>query len=269
VASLPVSEAEAAELRSVGVLLAASAMGLIRGIVGFLTFLLLFELRSDPTWHLGVVLGMTGAGALVGSAIAPRLREVMVEERMLMTVLGLVVVAGAVAAWADGLAASAALSATVAIVSTSGKLAFDSLVQRDAPDANRGRSFARFEVRFQLVWVIGAMLPLLLLPIPLRAGFAAIAATGLFALVSYVLGQRSARRHPSVPAPTTVGPAIYDGDHEGDFDPDLTEVDRPAPLDWPVADETADAASWQVAEPAWGPDRTTVQGYPPADTPPG
>ena len=29
----------------------------------------------------------------------------------------------------------------------------------DAPDANRGRSFARFETRFQLAWVIGAFIP--------------------------------------------------------------------------------------------------------------
>ena len=53
------------------------------------------------------------------------------------------------------------LAAIVAIVSTSGKLAFDSLVQRDAPDANRGRSFASFELRFQIVWVIGAVIPVL------------------------------------------------------------------------------------------------------------
>ena len=40
-----------------------------------------------------------------------------------------------------------------------GKLAFDSIVQRDAPDANRGRSFARFETRFQVIWVLGAFIP--------------------------------------------------------------------------------------------------------------
>ena len=38
------------------------------------------------------------------------------------------------------------------------KLAFDSIVQRDAPDANRGRSFAKFETRFQIIWVVGALL---------------------------------------------------------------------------------------------------------------
>jgi len=41
----PAEAAERAELRSAGVLLAASAMGLIRGIVGFLTLLLAFDFR--------------------------------------------------------------------------------------------------------------------------------------------------------------------------------------------------------------------------------
>ena len=47
-------------------------MGLVRGIVGFLTFLLLFDLRDDPTWHFGVVLVLSGVGALLGSASPPR-----------------------------------------------------------------------------------------------------------------------------------------------------------------------------------------------------
>jgi hypothetical protein len=80
------------------------------------------------------------------------------------------------------------------VVATSAKLAFDSLVQRDAPDANRGRSFARFEVRFQLVWVLGAVIPLLLLPIPQRVGFVVVALTALVALVTYLIGQRTGRR---------------------------------------------------------------------------
>jgi hypothetical protein len=32
------------------------------------------------------------------------------------------------------------------------------MVQRDAPGANQGRAFARFETRFQLAWAIGAFL---------------------------------------------------------------------------------------------------------------
>jgi hypothetical protein len=235
VAAAPATEAEHAELRGIGVLLAASAMGLIRGIVGFLTLLLLFDLRTDPTWHLGVVLGFTGAGSLVGSAVAPRLRAAMTEERMLIAVLAFITGIGLGAAWLGGLAAAALLALAVAVASTCGKLAFDSLVQRDAPDANRGRSFARFEIRFQLVWVIGAILPLLLLPIPARVGFLAIAGTAAFALFSYTAGQRAAHRdHAAKDAgydedePTaTAGFAepVWADDDPTTIDPDRTNID--------------------------------------------
>jgi hypothetical protein len=193
VAQAPATEAETAELRGIGIVLAASAMGLIRGSVGFLTFLLLFDLREEPTWHMGIVLAFTGAGVLLGSVVAPHLRRSVPEERMLAVVLGVLLVIALVASRLGTLAGAALLSATVAIVATSGKLAFDSLVQRDAPDANRGRSFARFEVRFQLVWVIGAVIPVLL-SMPRRLGFLVVAGTAGFALASYIAGQRAAHR---------------------------------------------------------------------------
>jgi hypothetical protein len=232
VADEAATEAEEAELRGIGILLAASAMGLVRGIVGFITFLLLFQLREEPTWQMGVVLGLTGAGALVGSTIAPILRRNLPEERMLVFSLGLASVAGLLAAWGGGLASSAMLAAVVAIVSTSGKLAFDSLVQRDAPDANRGRSFARFELRFQIVWVIGAMLPVLI-PLPLRVGFLVISGVAAFAAFSFLAGQRAAHR---------------------------AHVDRPpaGPGIPPDTDEPAEAATRGLGEPP-GYDRTAVQ----------
>ena len=235
VADAPATEAEAAELRGIGVLLAASGMGLIRGIVGFLTFLLLFDLRDEPTWHMGVVLGLTGIGALAGAAMAPALRRSHTEERMLMAALALAVGSSVLAAWAGGLAAAALLAAGVAIVSTTGRLAFDSLVQRDAPDANRGRSFARFELRFQLVWVMGAVIPVLI-SIPLQLGFLIIAGVAGFALFSYVAGQRAAQR---------------------------AHVDRPpaGPGIPPDTEEPAEAATREVGTPV---DETKIQ-YPPPE----
>lgn len=193
VAEAPATEAETAELRGIGVVLASTAMGIVRGMVGFVTFLLLFDLRSEPTWYMGLVLTFTGIGVLVGSIAAPALRRSMSEERMLVAVLGTTVVMGLVAARLANLAGAAAMGATIAVASTAAKLAFDSLVQRDAPDANRGRSFARFEVRFQVVWVLGA-LPPVIFAIPQRIGFLAIAGAAGFALFSYLAGQRAARR---------------------------------------------------------------------------
>lgn len=193
VAEAPATAAETAELRGMGIVLASSAMGLIRAAVGFLTFLLLFDLREGPTWHMGVVLGFTGLGVLLGSLAAPALRRSMPEERILHTALGATVVVGLVASRLGDLVGSALMAATIAVVATCAKLGFDSLVQRDAPDANRGRSFARFEMRFQVVWVFGALIPVLI-SVPLRVGFLVIAGTAGFALFSYIAGQRAAHR---------------------------------------------------------------------------
>ena len=201
VAASPATAEESAELHGAGIRLAASAMGLVRGIVGFLTFLVLFDLRDQPTLQIGAVLLMSGAGALLGSALAPAIRRTLPEERMLMLALSVCVAGALTASWVGGLAGSMLLAGIVAIVSTSGRLAFDSLVQRDAPDANRGRSFASFELRFQLVWVVGAVIPVLV-RIPLTVGFVAIAGVAGFALFSYAAGQRATNREPPSPRPT-------------------------------------------------------------------
>jgi Major Facilitator Superfamily len=190
------SETEREELRGGGIVLAASAMGLLRGIVGFLTFLVAFALRTSdaPPYQFGLVLAASGVGALLGALVAPALRRSgTTEERILLIVLGITAVAGVLAAWAGGIGAASALALCVGIAASSGKLAFDSVVQRDAPDANRGRSFARFETRFQLTWVVGAFLPVLI-TIPLEVGFLVIAACAVFALFSYMAGLRSLAR---------------------------------------------------------------------------
>jgi hypothetical protein len=190
------SETERQELRGGGILLAASAMGLLRGIVGFLAFLVAFALRTDgaPTWQFGLVLGASGVGSLLGSLVAPPLRRSGTsEERILQAVLAVTAAAGVLAAWAGGLVAATVLATVIGLAASCGKLAFDSVVQRDAPDANRGRSFARFETRFQLTWVVGAFIPVVV-PIPMSVGFLIITAVAAFALFSYLAGLRALAR---------------------------------------------------------------------------
>ena len=88
------------------------------------------------------------------------------------------------------------LAACVGVAASAGKLAFDSIVQRDAPDANRGRSFARFETRFQVAWVAGAFIPVVI-PLPARLGYLVVAAAAGFAAFSYVVGRRTVRERAS------------------------------------------------------------------------
>ena len=220
VARAPATSDERSALRAATILLSASAMALLRGAVGFVTFMLAFELRGGeegldvsapgaamggsvasvrgidivgdpgaPAWHFAVVVAAAGLSAFVGVQVAPILRRRVVEEMMLLGSLALGVLSALVAGISGGLEGLTILAGGVALTSAVGKLAFDSLVQRDAPDANHGRTFARFEARFQVAWVVGAFLPVAL-PIPARLGSLLVAASIGFALVSFIVGRR-------------------------------------------------------------------------------
>jgi hypothetical protein len=310
VAAAPEDAEERAELRTSGIRLAASGMGVVRGVVGFLTFLLAFELRGGkdgvdvkpdgaaagaatavsrhidivgdpgaPAWHFGAVVVAAGAGALLGARLAPQLRRRVPEEKILLGVFAATAAAGIASAFVGGITGAMLLSLAVALAGAAGKLAFDSLVQRDAPDANYGRSFARFEARFQLTWVAGALVPVAL-PLPERFGFVLVAGAAGFAAVTYFLGTRAAAAAPArVPPadqtlvmdhapydPTTVLPAdggpTPDEAPPPDEPPDATAIrDVPSPVD-PTApaapsSPTAPGPLAPPAPPSW------------ADLPPG
>ncbi|MGH9190216.1 MAG: MFS transporter [Acidimicrobiales bacterium] len=178
-----------AELHTMGVRAGALAMTVLRAVVGFLTFLLAFAFRSAdaPSWWFGVVLGASMVGSFVGSAAAPRLRRRLAEERMLQGALVLVAVAAVLSARAGGLAPAVVMATVVGAAAGAAKLAFDSVVQRDAPDAIRGRTFARFETHFQLAWVLGAAVPVVL-PVPQRAGMDLVALASTLTLFAYFGG---------------------------------------------------------------------------------
>jgi hypothetical protein len=182
---------EAAELKSHGILLGATSMAVLRGSVGFLTFLLAFAFRRAhaPSWWFGVAIGASLAGTLVGALLAPRVRRLVTEERMLTAALVFVAVAAAVGARFGNRAAASALAGVVGLAASAGKLAFDSIVQRDAPDAAQGRAFARFETRFQLVWVAAALIPVVI-PVETRVGMIMLAVACSGATIFYVVSRR-------------------------------------------------------------------------------
>ena len=183
------------ELKDTGIRLAATAMGVLRGSVGFLTFLIAFSLRREdaPSWKFGAALAVSMGGTVIGAAVAPRLRRWVAEERLIAGSLWLVVATGVVAWRVGGLVGDLVLAAAVGVAASSAKLAFDSLVQRDAPDATQGRSFARYEALFQLAWVVGALFPVVA-AVPRRLGYALLLAAAAVAVVTYLLGLRRARQ---------------------------------------------------------------------------
>jgi hypothetical protein len=177
------------------VILALSAMSILRGLVGFLTFLLAFSLRrsADGKAWLGLMLAASTAGALVGVMLVPRARRVMSEPQLLAVSIWVVALAGALAAVVGGIAIQVLLSFVIGLASAAAKPAFDALVQRYVPTTGQGRAFARFETRLQLVWVLGALLPVVT-NLPLGAGDIVIAAVAAVSGLSY-LSSRRALRH--------------------------------------------------------------------------
>jgi len=180
------TDADRRTLHAPSIIVAGSAMGLFRGVVGFMTFFAAFVLKRqhEPAWVFGLVIAASALGNGVGVLVAPLLRRKVREEWILA---GSLLAPGALlvfAARAYGRPALTIAAALVAAGASCGRLAFDSLLQRDAHEAARGRAFARFETRFQLVWVTGGVLAVAL-PSEGRWGLFLVALVLLFAGLSY------------------------------------------------------------------------------------
>jgi hypothetical protein len=203
VAAAPAKREEKEELRSVGILLAVGGMALIRASVGFLTFHLLFWMRTEyGLFWLGFAISAGAIGSMIGNAIAPMLRRSAREEVMLIAALAMIAVTGIIAAGIGGVGSAVLLSLVVNLSSSVGRMAFESIVQRDAPDANQGRAFAQFETRFQLSWVLAGVLPVLF-TLPGRLGFLVVGLIGSFAAVSYFVGSKALQAGKPLPPTLT------------------------------------------------------------------
>ena len=194
---------ERRELNSSSIVAAGTAMGLLRGAVGFMTFFVGFLLKkqAEAAWVYGFVIAMSALGNGVGVVLAPLLRRKFREEWILSGSILVPAVLLVFAARSSGRVSLSIAAFAIAGGAACARLVFDSLVQRDAPEAARGRAFARFETRFQIVWVVGGVLAVLF-PGKERGGLFLMAIVLLFAGLSY-LG--TARRLPvfaDAPPPT-------------------------------------------------------------------
>ena len=191
----PADEAlERTELHQPSILLAGSAMAILRGAIGFLQFFAAFTFKND-LFALGTVATAAGIGLFGGNLIAPRLRKHLREE---MILAGSLLVCATTTLFAVLLRATLGIPLSflaVGLGAAAGKIGFDSLLQRDGPDAVRGRAFARFETRFQGAWVLGAALGII--PVATAAGLGALGLVLGFGGLSYLAALRAARSAPS------------------------------------------------------------------------
>ena len=148
---------------------------------------------------VAVLAGSAVAGGFLADLVAPRFPRTVREETR-----------SCAACWAPAcrarrvrvvqLAVLAVFAVVAGAATEFGRLAFQALMQRAAPEGALGRVFVRYEVLFQLAWVAGALLPAVL-PIGFRTGILILAGFYLLlAAVTYV-------RRGQVPTPPVAGPA--------------------------------------------------------------
>ncbi len=172
-------------------LAAVGAAGL-RAASGFLLFLLAFALRrsGQPRYWFGLLAAGATIGGLLGDLVAPRLPRAAREE---VVVLGALLGAGAAALLAYeafSLPVLVLFAALAGMATEFGRLAFQSLMQRTAPGRAQGRVFVRYEVAFQLSWVVGALIPALS-PVTFRTGILLLALFYLLVGAVFVLRARA------------------------------------------------------------------------------
>ena len=131
-------------------------MQFLRGAVGFTAFFAVFSFRDDK-FVLGLVATFAVVGGFIGNLAAPQLRTFVREEVMLSGALLTAAIITFLGALLGGTFGVGLAALSIGVGSATGKLGFDSLLQLDGPDAVRGRVFATFETRFQIVWVFGEL----------------------------------------------------------------------------------------------------------------
>ena len=137
------------------------AAALMRFAVGFATFLLAFGLRRA---HAGLgwfafALTMSAVGALGGLGLVTRARNSLRESTLLAAALVATALGAAVASNYPSLVAQSILAGWFGLCAAIAQPSFDAITQRHVPPGAQGRTFARFAVRQQLAWVVGAVIP--------------------------------------------------------------------------------------------------------------
>jgi MFS family permease len=176
-------------------LLNLSALAVVRGAVGFTTFLMAFGLRRAhaPTYWYGVLLAASAIGSLLGSAVVGRTRRRLGPSQMIALALLLSAALAGAASTLAGYPVQTLVAFGVGLCSSVAKPSLDAVIQSRVPEEERGRAFGRSESIFQVVWVMGSLLPVLY-PFSFRIGDVVIAVVSAVSLVSFLVSAAALRR---------------------------------------------------------------------------
>ena len=168
-----------------------SASALMRFGVGFSSFLLAFGLRRE---HAGLqwfalALSASAVGSLLGLGIVTRVRSALGESTLLALAILATGVGAGLASRHPTLTVQTTLAGWLGLGAAVAQPSFDAITQRLVPSGAQGRTFARFAVRQQLAWVVGALIPVAI-SLDFGAGDQFLALVLVLGGVIYVMGRR-------------------------------------------------------------------------------
>jgi hypothetical protein len=170
------------------------AAALMRFSVGFATFLLAFVLRRESAalgWY-AFALAFSALGSLVGLAFVTRARNALKESTLLATALFATGLGAVVASTDPVLWAQVVFAGWLGLCAAVAQPSFDAITQRNVAPGAQGRTFARFAVRQQLLWVVGALIPVAI-AMSFSTGDRILAFLTILGSAAYPIGRRVAR----------------------------------------------------------------------------
>ena len=163
------------------------ATAIVRLLNGYLLLLIAFVFRDADQGMagFGALLLAGGLGFGLASYLAQFLARRIHEEPMVVAALALEAAAAFIGSHVFGVWAAAALALFAGLAWGIAKFGYDGLLHASVPASERGRTFTRSETLFQLAWVLGAVIPVLL-PIPTTLGLVLAGCAALTAQVIVV-----------------------------------------------------------------------------------
>ena len=167
----------------------------MRGLMGFLTLFLAFQLRGNGNGT--VALGGLAAAASLGSAGGVGLGNLMRRQRpegLITVALGFAVLACIAGALIYSIPIALLVALVVSLSTALGKIALDSVIQRDVDPTAQASAFGKAETALQLAWVLGGALGLIPWSGTWGFGFAAV---GILVALVVRIASGGARALPS------------------------------------------------------------------------